>query len=241
MKLIVHNLKILAVVAVMAGLIYWIGETLRHRSSDEFSNNGHHITHGDDHGTLEKILKAEAAMFTPNTVNLSYNDQPKTGVNRRTLKDYYNRRAYPGAPPSIPHEVDPEINRNQRCNTCHEKGGFVPKFNAYAAITPHPEFSNCLQCHVVSAEQEYFVETNWVSVHPPKIHRPALPGSPPPIPHSLQLRENCLACHAGPAAPLEIRTTHPERENCRQCHVPRETQGIFHRDPLDNSDEPKEP
>ena len=48
----------------------------------------------------------------------------------------------------------------------------------------------------------------------------ALDGSPPVIPHQLQLRENCLACHAGPSAPKEIRVTHPERVNCRQCHVP---------------------
>jgi cytochrome c-type protein NapB len=130
----------------------------------------------------------------------------------------------------IPHEVDVEINRDQRCNTCHEKGGFVPKFNAYTPVTPHPEYRNCMQCHVPSSEEDLFVETDWTSVKQPNIHRPALPGSPPPIPHTLQLRENCLSCHAGPAVPLEIRTTHPERRNCRQCHVPRETLSIFQRE-----------
>jgi hypothetical protein len=34
------------------------------------------------------------------------------------------------------------------------------------------------------------------------------------------MRENCAACHTGPAAREEIRTTHPERIRCRQCHVP---------------------
>ena len=48
----------------------------------------------------------------------------------------------------------------------------------------------------------------------------ALEESPPVIPHQLQMRENCLACHAGPGAPKEIRVSHPERINCRQCHVP---------------------
>jgi cytochrome c-type protein NapB len=33
------------------------------------------------------------------------------------------------------------------------------------------------------------------------------------------MRENCAACHAGPAAREEIRTSHPERTRCRQCHV----------------------
>jgi cytochrome c-type protein NapB len=47
-----------------------------------------------------------------------------------------------------------------------------------------------------------------------------VPGRlPPPIPHDLQFRENCLACHGGPAAVAAIRTSHPERVNCRQCHL----------------------
>jgi cytochrome c-type protein NapB len=46
-----------------------------------------------------------------------------------------------------------------------------------------------------------------------------MPASPPPIPHALQMRENCRACHAGPGAVAELRTTHPERVTCRQCHA----------------------
>ena len=161
--------------------------------------------------------------------SLSHDTKQKLGSNVRSLDKYYKRRAYIGAPPVIPHEVDREINRSQRCNTCHEKGGFVPKFNAYTPLTPHPDFSNCMQCHVPLNKADLFVETEWTSIQQPNIHRPALPGSPPPIPHTLQLRENCLSCHAGPAAPIEIRTTHPERHNCRQCHVPRETQLVFQR------------
>ena len=54
----------------------------------------------------------------------------------------------------------------------------------------------------------------------PKRGRQAIPGGPLLIPHSLQMRENCLACHAGPQAVVEIKTSHPERQNCQQCHVP---------------------
>ena len=64
-----------------------------------------------------------------------------------------------------------------------------------------------------------FQEIDWKPLDPPKIGRSALGGSPPPIPHSLQLRENCLACHGGAAAVRGIRSSHPERINCRQCHV----------------------
>jgi cytochrome c-type protein NapB len=45
------------------------------------------------------------------------------------------------------------------------------------------------------------------------------PISPPTIPHQIFMRENCLACHSGPAAREEIRTAHPDRVRCRQCHL----------------------
>jgi cytochrome c-type protein NapB len=44
-------------------------------------------------------------------------------------------------------------------------------------------------------------------------------GAPPTIPHRTLMRENCVACHDGPGAREEIRTSHPERLRCRQCHV----------------------
>jgi hypothetical protein len=53
--------------------------------------------------------------------------------------------------------------------------------------------------------------------------------APPTIPHKMLMRENCLACHSGPAAREEIRTSHPERERCRQCHVPVTTTARFSR------------
>lgn len=49
-------------------------------------------------------------------------------------------RAYPGAPPQIPHEVEP---RKGLCLTCHETGV------AGAPIVPHPTRDPvCVQCHV---------------------------------------------------------------------------------------------
>ncbi|RLB88764.1 MAG: hypothetical protein DRH26_12955, partial [Deltaproteobacteria bacterium] len=72
----------------------------------------------------------------------------------------------------------------------------------------------------------------WVSVQVPKLGRSALPGSPPPIVHSLQMRENCIACHVGPGTVVPIRVEHPMRGNCRQCHLPEETKVLFTRNPL---------
>ncbi|HEX7788274.1 MAG TPA: hypothetical protein VF653_18790 [Methylomirabilota bacterium] len=61
--------------------------------------------------------------------------------------------------------------------------------------------------------------SDWQTVAPPRLQGAAMPGSPPPIPHGLQMRENCRACHAGPGAVAELRTTHPQRVSCRQCHA----------------------
>ena len=40
-------------------------------------------------------------------------------------------------------------------------------------------------------------------------------------------KKNCVACHDGPGAREEVRTTHPERWRCRQCHVPVGTRDEF--------------
>jgi cytochrome c-type protein NapB len=97
----------------------------------------------------------------------------------------------------------------------------VEKFDAYAPVTPHPEMINCRQCHVIQNSKTLFTSANLVKVRAPKVGvNNALIGTPPMIPHQIQMRENCLSCHAGPAAPKEIRVSHPERVNCRQCHVP---------------------
>jgi len=106
------------------------------------------------------------------------------------------------------------------CLQCHQNGGFTEKFNAYAPVTPHPEMINCRQCHVPQNTQTLFKETNFQKVSAPETGiNSALQGSPPVIPHQIQMRENCLSCHAGPSAPKQIRMSHPERVNCRQCHV----------------------
>jgi len=138
----------------------------------------------------------------------------------RNLADFYSLRQYPGSPPRIPHKVDLSFSGSQTdCLSCHEKGGFSPEFGTFAPVTPHPENSLCNQCHAQVITEELFVETDWKSIQPPRLGQSFLSSSPPPVPHSLQLRENCIACHTGPAAVAEIRITHAARGDCRQCHV----------------------
>ncbi|ASO06113.1 nitrate reductase cytochrome c-type subunit [Arenibacter algicola] len=155
---------------------------------------------------------------------MDYSNMPIDQNHQRTLESYYDNRAYPGAPPSIPHPVakDRSLGGNT-CLQCHQNGGFVEKFNAYAPVTPHPEMINCRQCHVAINSNNTFKEFAFAKVQPPKVGvgaNNAMPGSPPMIPHQLQMRENCISCHSGPSAPKEIRVSHPERINCRQCHLP---------------------
>lgn len=165
-------------------------------------------------------IPSEVGVFRLSDDALSYLDSQENIGSSRNLSIFYSRRAYPGAPPHIPHPIKSEktIGANV-CLQCHQHGGYVPKFKAYAPVVPHPELISCLQCHVGATTANVFRSSNWQTPRPPAINQEAMTGSPPPIPHGLQMRENCLACHAGPAAVAELRFTHPERVNCRQCHA----------------------
>lgn len=153
-----------------------------------------------------------------------YNETPLAAMSgtdgRRNLNSFYELRQYPGSPPRIPHKVFPAFSDEaEDCLACHGRGGYDVELDAYAPVTPHPEKELCYQCHVPKQTDELFVESNWLSLPPPKLGNSQLGGSPPPIPHSLQIRDDCIACHAGPAAVAEIRVDHATRGNCRQCHV----------------------
>ena len=138
----------------------------------------------------------------------------------RTLSEYYARRQYPGSPPVIPHKVDePDLARVE-CLACHAKGGWSEELKRHTPITPHPEQEACRQCHIAVTDVKLFVDIDWRSVATPRLGRSELPGAPPPIPHELQMRGDCIACHVGPGAVASIRVEHPSRGNCRQCHVP---------------------
>ena len=164
-------------------------------------------------------IEAEEGVFRRSGYAIEYSKMPIDLKHQRKLSDYYDNRAIYGAPPTIPHEVSSSSIGSGMCLKCHENGGFVKKYNAFAPITPHPEKINCMQCHVEVRTNQVFVASSWKSDNAPDIGNAALEGSPPIIPHQIQLRENCLSCHAGPSAVAELRTTHPERVNCRQCHV----------------------
>lgn len=132
-----------------------------------------------------------------------------------------DRRSYDGAPPVIPHPV-----LGGACMNCHNAVGRVIPGIGIAPPSPHgqtpglSEESNCRQCHVFAQTERVFVVNTFQGL-PQAIRLGArlYEGAPPVMPHSTWMREDCLACHAGPAARPEILCTHPERTNCLQCHA----------------------
>lgn len=168
-----------------------------------------------------EVITSEIGVFERSKFALDYANMPSDNTHQRSLESYYKNRAFHGAPPIIPHVIDDERNMGENsCLKCHQNGGYVEKFKAYSPVVPHPEKINCRQCHVPQKTNSLFVATGFKGVEIPETGiNNALKGSPPIIPHQIQLRENCLSCHSGPSAPKEIRVSHPERINCMQCHV----------------------
>jgi cytochrome c-type protein NapB len=139
------------------------------------------------------------------------------------------RRAFDGAPPVIPHEP-----MGAQCVSCHTMEGLNLPGVGFAPPSPHARTRGmegttyCTQCHVWNVTDEVFRENTFVGLRQDlRQGKSAMPGSPPVIPHSIQMRENCMACHTGPAAREEIRCDHPERVQCRQCHVTKYVDTVF--------------
>lgn len=180
-------------------------------------------------------LPLESGVFRDPADAREYRWEPDAKNAKRSLESFYVRRAYDGAPPPVPHALlDPRTYGGRGCLSCHAEGGYVQQFRAWAPVTPHPDLLNCLQCHVTEQVKSEFRGSDFQTFRPPETRQAMLPGSPPAIPHGLQMRDNCRACHGGPGAVAEIRSTHPQRVNCRQCHaavaVPGASSGEFSRE-----------
>ncbi len=140
------------------------------------------------------------------------------------------RRAYDGAPPVVPHE-----NFGITCTECHDAQGLAVEGVGFAPPSPHEltagmsALSRCNQCHVFRVADGVFAANRFSGLRQDLRRGARLNDlAPPTVPHKILMRENCIACHSGPAAREEIRTTHPERVQCRQCHVAVTTHARFH-------------
>ena len=256
--LVAAMLTVSAMTAVAAVIVFARRESLRRTTSLSVA-----AAAAADTSALLTVssepVRAEADVFRTPLAALAIDptSRDRRSAHPRTLVTYRNLRAYPGAPPRIPHGLTPAETRSGGCKTCHERGGYSQRFGAYVPVTPHPEMGACLQCHVGDAQlmsnplpaadpnarcrqchapgvlRWRDSSLNWRPLPWPVLTAKAGDHVPAPIPHSLELRGNCLACHAAPSGVAEIRTTHPERANCRQCHVEsRSDMREFTRQPL---------
>jgi cytochrome c-type protein NapB len=156
----------------------------------------------------------------------------RPGATKTAALQRAERRLYDGAPPVIPHEE-----QSATCTSCHNQEGMSVAGLGFAPPSPHSETAGlgevryCRQCHLfqrVADPGDVFVANTFVGLSQDLRHGRRLnPLAPPVIPHRVFMRENCVACHSGPAAREEIRTSHPERMNCRQCHVEQVTSDTF--------------
>lgn len=128
-------------------------------------------------------------------------------------------RAFYTAPPTVTHELDNL--GNEDCQICHED--VLDLGDRVSIPTPHPQFSNCLQCHVGTGPPAFLdqveIESGWIGLEDPvKIER-RNEVAPPVLSHRLFLRDKCLSCHHPEHPRVNMRTSHPDRSNCLQCHV----------------------
>ncbi len=131
------------------------------------------------------------------------------------------RRAFAGAPPTIPHSVqekDPAA-----CMACHSGGAKIAQLRAPAMS--HREFAMCTQCHAMEKSENAEVgalgalpENSFVGLGEYPSGQRAYEGAPPTIPHGVFMRENCASCH-GVHGEKGVRSTHPGRQSCQQCHA----------------------
>ncbi|GBD31821.1 hypothetical protein HRbin33_00781 [bacterium HR33] len=242
---IARALGIGAVTVLMATLVAGVGRVVAEREAEKESRLGPIPERGRG-SRAERPVAVEAGVFRMKRSDLAVPwEQPLSpAAEPRRLALYRALRAYPGAPPRIPHGLTADEFRLTLCHSCHVRGGYVARFGKYAPLTPHPEYRDCLSCHVPDGSKvgigfpnpanpavcsqchpapdvrpREFAPIDWRPAPWPGIGQRALAEAPPLIPHDLESRNNCLACHGGPGAVQEIRTSHPERANCLQCHV----------------------
>ena len=125
-----------------------------------------------------------------------------------------------GGPPLIPHSLDGRAD----CVTCHSTGlAGAPKFPA-----DHTGRTNemCQLCHkpgTPSTSATVVPTKAPVGGATPAAQPTAALGGPPKIPHPLQNRDNCLACHqTGVGGAPKVPASHAGRtvDTCKGCHQP---------------------
>lgn len=129
-------------------------------------------------------------------------------------------RAFSGAPPVVPHEL--EGTTLEDCIHCHDVGKRSGR--NVARKMSHTSLVSCTQCHVEQTHTEFgekraLAASSFAGLQPGGIGGGrAYEGAPPLVPHQTLMRTNCNSCH-GSHGYEGFRTDHSERLNCIQCHA----------------------
>ena len=113
-----------------------------------------------------------------------------------------NRRAYDGAPPTIPHAINYRDVRS--CSVCHSQDSNVLVAGQRAPAMSHPYLANCTQCHAPSEGLAFAVRSGTTGLvvenafHGTKRSGKRHPGLPRSASHGAAscLDEGKIACHA---------------------------------------------
>ncbi|MCB0737796.1 MAG: nitrate reductase cytochrome c-type subunit, partial [Bacteroidetes bacterium] len=128
MKILSRGFIILLFGCLLVGAAAVLEVTLRQTSNSALlSDNPTEHVHS---------LPLEQGVFKNNELALAYGLVQVDSSNAKDLKEYYANRAYHGAPPVIPHPINTLGTIGaQGCLQCHQKGGYVSKFKAFAPVT----------------------------------------------------------------------------------------------------------
>jgi cytochrome c-type protein NapB len=133
------------------------------------------------------------------------------------------RRAFEGAPPTVPHPVGD--GSAHKCVACHDSGGYIGAVRVPPAS--HSFRTLCTQCHVPAdaamppldgGPQAGKVESDFDPLRDAPSPYRWTAGAPPQTPHTPFMRERCDSCHGVYGRP-GLQTSHPERKVCEQCHA----------------------
>lgn len=149
-------------------------------------------------------------------------EREPTALRGPALEERTLLRAFPGAPPAIPHPTSDAS--ASACLACHADGVQIGRLTARPI--PHAPYASCTQCHVAAAgpfgpedaRHAAAYASRFEPLVAPLTGTRAWPGAPPTIPHGTLMRSECRACH-GPGGRVGLRSSHPERASCLQCHA----------------------
>ena len=178
-------------------------------------------TRQPNHDWINDVAKLPPApAFTATSLRLTSEELTALIARRES------RRAFAGAPPTVPHPIDQHSSTS--CLACHGHPTRIGKIDV--PQISHPPYTNCIQCHAPAggpgpalaapptALATPVLANSFVGQPAPTSGTRAFAGAPPTIPHPTAMRQNCVTCH-GPGGSSDLKTSHPQRQNCLQCHA----------------------